>query len=321
MSELHSPSVARVIFGWIGVLFVRLFIPAWIFFGAWSKVMDASPKSLPRTILDAGEAVGFSDHFLLLALLTAIEFLFIAAMLFFPKLARSAAITILSIFLLVLSVEIYNGAESCGCLGKVSLKPSTMFAIDFGLLLGIVFIKPRKSKRRLNRGTLGRIGAGIFIAAAWVFTFTSILGAKNSNSTTDLPASWITPSNFNAWIGESVDEIDLFSFVTQWPHDIHIGQQYVIFYARTCDHCEELLYVHFEFDMRVPTTLVAIPEMKSGFFEEGQFENPCVDCAETELPIGADWLITPPLVIAIDNGIIQCVTESEDPEDPSCLIW
>jgi hypothetical protein len=231
----------------------------------------------------------------------------------------------LSIFLLVLCIEIYNGALSCGCLGEHSLDPKIMFAIDFSLLLGVILCTPRPSRFALNeRVTVGMIFAVIFfIPGAWIFTFVSIYNAKNlGNSITEgnLPASWY-PRDLSSWSGKSINDIDVFSFVESWPHDLSEGKQYVIFYGRNCDHCEALLYMHFEFDLRAPTTIVAIPESIEGFIGEDAFENPCFDCDETELPIGVDWIIGTPLVVAIENGIIKCAVENEEAEIPICLIW
>lgn len=326
MTEITSPAPKQsAVCGWFGSLLIRLFVPAWIMFGAISKVQGATPKSLPRSILDAGGVFGFKDHFLLLALLVAIEFFFIGIMFFVPKLARIAAIIILSIFLVVLCVEmfVYGNYESCGCFGEKSLAPTTMFAIDFGLLLGIVIFKPRKTKCGLNKGNRAVIGASIFIILAWLYTFNGIMYKSatlnpNSNGTT-LPKSWY-PEDIHSWIGTSVDDIDLFSWVNEWPNNIHTGKQYVIFYSLTCDHCEALFYAHFEFP-KYPTTLVAIPESTEGFNYDGSFENPCFDCAKTELPIGPDWIIGTPLVVAIENGIVKCATENEEYEAPACLIW
>jgi hypothetical protein len=315
----HNPKV-NVITRWIGTLLVRLIVPAWIFFGAFTKASGATPKSLPRTILDAGSAIGFADHLhLLLAILTAIEFAFVGVMLFVPKLARTAAVVMLSTFLVVLIVAISRGETSCGCLGDHSLAPWTMFIIDASLLLAIIVFKPRISNCHMNKGARAPIAAGFFIFFAWTFTFSSIFYSVEKNDN-NLPDSWY-PQDVSAWVGQSIDTIDLFGWVANWPQDIHNGKQYVIFYAKTCDHCESLLYLDTFFDLRVPTTLVAIPEAKEGFFTEGLFDNPCFNCKETELPIGVDWIIGTPLVVAIENGIVQCANENEEYESPQCLNW
>jgi hypothetical protein len=324
MSETNSTAPKQSVFiGWLGALLVRLFVPAWIIFGAYSKLQGATPKSLPRSILDAGGVIGFQDHYLLLAILVAIEFVFIGFMLFSHKLARIAAVSILSIFLVVLGVEMfaYGNYESCGCFGEKSLAPTTMFAIDFALLLGVVIFKPRTRECALNKKSCSVILITLFVIATWTYTFSSIMSKKpdSSNGQSSLPSSWY-PQNIHSWIGKSVDDIELFSWVTKWPHDIHDGKQYIIFYSLTCDHCEALLYSHFEFPT-TPTTLVAIPESTEEFNYDGAFENPCFDCYKTELPVGPDWIVGTPLVVAIENGIVKCATENEDYEAPTCLMW
>jgi len=327
MNETHQPPntppsefSGNAITGWVGALLVRFIVPAWIFFGAFTKASGATPKSLPRTILDAGSAIGFADHLhLLLAILTAIEFAFVGVMLFVPKLARTAAVVMLSTFLVVLIVAIARGETSCGCLGDHSLAPWTMFIIDASLLLAIIVFKPRMSRCNKSKTKRGLVGSSVFILVAWIFTFSSIFYSVEKNDN-NLPDSWY-PQDVSAWVGQSIDTIDLFGWVANWPQDIHNGKQYVIFYAKTCDHCESLLYLDTFFDLRVPTTLVAIPEAKEGFFTEGLFDNPCFNCKETELPIGVDWIIGTPLVVAIENGIVQCANENEEYESPQCLNW
>ena len=324
MNETQDPaSKQSSLIGLIGALLVRLIIPAWIFVGAFTKAQGATPKSLPRSILDGGGVLGIEDHHLLLLVLVAIEFFFVAVMLFIPRIARLAAVTMLGTFLVVLCIEmfVYGNYESCGCLGEHSLSPVIMFTIDFALLLGVLICKPKEISCPICSGNRGVIGAVLFILLSWGFTTNSILSAKQNTSgtNTNLPASWY-PEKLYTWIGQSVDDIELFSWV-QWPEDIHQGKQYIIFYGRSCDHCEALLYMHFEFDLRAPTTLVAIPEAKDGFIGDSEFNNPCMECSETELPIGVDWIIGTPMVIAVEDGIIRCAIEGEESENPACLIW
>jgi len=328
MYELKSTAPQQsVVIGWIGALLVRVVIPAWIIFGAYQKLQGATPKSLPRSILDAGGIFGFEDHYLLLAILIAVEFVFIGFMLFSPKLARISAIIIMTIFLLVLCVEmfVYGNYESCGCFGEKSIAPPTMFAIDFALLLGIVICKPRQSRFALNKTKRSVILISIFVVATWIYTFSSIMvmkplpGKNGDGSNITLPSSWY-PKDIGGWVGKSVDDLDLFKWVKEWPHDIHTGKQYVVFYSLTCDHCEALLYNHLEFPT-IPTTLVAIPESTDGFNYDGAFNNPCSTCAKTELIVGPDWIIGTPLVVAIDHGIVKCAIENEDSEAPACLMW
>jgi len=328
MSESNTTaSTQSVVIGWIGSVLVRLIVPAWILFGAWQKAMGGTPKSLPRSILDAGSTLGISDHFLLLTTLISIEFFFVAFMLFSARLAKRAGIFMLGAFLVVLCVEMfgYGNFESCGCFGEKSLSPMAMFAIDFALFLGIIFIPTRQGKRPLAHENRSLILVFTFTILATFFTFTTVMGQKPSETTfTDnptlppLPASWY-PQNIGSWIDKPVDEIPLFGWVKEWPIDIQEGKQYVIFYSLTCDHCEALLWEHFEFPA-FSTTLVAIPQSTDGFNYDGAFENPCQDCQLAELRVGADWISGAPLVVALENGIVKCAAENEEYEAPACLI-
>ena len=308
-----------------GAWLTQFIVPLWVFFGAFSKANGATAKSLPRSILDTGGIIGFKDHYIWLLVLLIVEFVFVGVMLFMPKIARGAATLLHSTFLIVLLVEMlgYGNYESCGCLGEHSLSPMMMFAIDFILLIGVITFKPKPMSCATTHSKMTFVSFIIFVIITTWYSADRILTERNSSSGNgtilSLPNSWY-PQNLSSWEGKSVDDIELFSWV-EWPEDIRAGKQYVIFYGMACDHCEELLYMHFEFDVQFPTTLVAIPESKDEFNEEGAFENPCVDCVKTRLPLGVDWIIGTPMVIALQDGIVRCAIESEESEYPACLIW
>ncbi|MAI67216.1 MAG: hypothetical protein CMJ26_05005 [Phycisphaerae bacterium] len=316
---------------WIGTILIRIVVPAWIIFGALQKAVGGTPKSLPRSVLDAGSKLGIDDHFLLLASLVSIEFYFVAFMLFCSKFAKRAGALMLATFLLVLAVEMfgYGNFESCGCFGEKSLSPMAMFGIDLALLLGILLIKPRTSKCGPNKGNRTLLLVSTFTLISCLYTFNAVMQhrpataiANNNDNGREiaepLPASWY-PKDISSWVGKSIDDVPLFDWVEDLPSTIREGKQYVIFYSLTCDHCEALLWEYFEFPT-VPTTLVAIPQSTNGFNYDGAFENPCHDCDKTELRIGVDWIVGAPLVVALDNGAITCATENEDYEAPACLI-
>ena len=78
-----------------------------------------------------------------LVIILAIECAAIAIMLFVPKLARLMAVLMLVSFVLVLLNEMIAGnLTSCGCLGSYSPPPWLMLAIDVGLLILVVAIRP-----------------------------------------------------------------------------------------------------------------------------------------------------------------------------------
>jgi len=324
----------------VGLVLVRFLVPLWVGAGAGMKLVERSPKLLPEHLRGLIESVGIDLH-LALALFIAIEFAAVAVMVLIPRLARLTAVFMLSVFCLVLLHELIRGnVTSCGCLGAVSPPPWLMLSIDALLLLLVVALPVRPLKLAGDRAAWAI--ASVVALALGVFTLTRVLGgatgvtvivkpAEGTSQETDgspsepaiselkLPAYYSL--DVSSWPGQRIRDIELAQWVNDLPESIDQGQQYLIFYSRTCEHCFELLMEHFSFDPPAPTTLVAVPESVDGFQVEGTLENPCLDCLERELPVGVDWLLTPPVVIAIEDGVVTCAQEAEDAVMPQCLPW
>ncbi|MCP4759570.1 MAG: hypothetical protein GY894_03810 [Planctomycetes bacterium] len=331
---------AQGVAGLIGLILVRCIVPIWITAGAATKLVERSPKLLPEHLRGLLESVGFDLH-VALAFFIAIEFAAIAVMVLLPRLARGTAVLMLLTFCLVLLYEMFNGnVTSCGCLGSVSPPPWLMLSIDLTLLILVVALPVRSIPLMNDRASWALVT--LLSAVLGIVAFTRVLGGatgvtvvvdtptqdgetsatsneNNGSPAVTLPAYYSI--NTSDWPGQHMSDIDLLSWIPNLPDSITSGKQYLILYSRTCEHCNELLLEYFSFDPPAPTTLVAIPENKDGFIEEGTLENPCLDCGEVELPIGVDWLITPPVVISLEDGVIRCAQEAEDYVDPQCLPW
>jgi hypothetical protein len=319
---------------WLGLILVRFLVPLWVLAGAAAKLLERSPKLLPEHLRGVLSDIGLDLH-VALAIFLAIEFAAIAVMVLIPRFARITAIFMLLAFCLVLLYEIFNGnVTSCGCLGSVSPPPWLMLTVDFTLLVLVAALPIRPLRLAADRVVWGL--ASLFAAALGVFSFVWVLGGatgvqvvvRQTTTNTTSPETSHTvqlPAYYSIdtadWPGQRARDIDLLTWIPNLPESIDNGKQYIILYSRTCEHCYELLLEHFSYDPPAPTTLVAIPEMANGFLDNDQIENPCLDCLELELPVGVDWLITPPVVIAIENGIITCAQEGEDAMMPQCLPW
>ncbi|MDP7028951.1 MAG: hypothetical protein QF733_01865 [Phycisphaerales bacterium] len=333
-----SPSYGPA--GIAGLVLVRLIVPLWITVGAATKLVERTPKLLPEHLRKLLDGAGW-DLYAALSIFITIEFAAVAIMLFIPRLAKSCAIVMLSTFCGVLLYEIFNGnLTNCGCLGSYSPPAWLMLSIDLTLLILTIGLPVRPVRVASNR--IAWALATITTVALGLTTFIRVgavsgdVGGPTEVESTDAPAQTIDPITTETpgrtlpgyysldtsdWPGRRVRDIDLISWVTALPDSLEDGRQYLIFYSRTCEHCHDLLLEYFSYDPPAPTTIVAIPEMKEGFIEDGQLENPCVDCAEVELPVGVDWLMTPPVVVAIEDGVVQCAQEAEDFIDPACLPW
>jgi hypothetical protein len=123
----------------IGTILCRGVVPLWVLTGAVFKLIERTPRLLPSNIVKC--AIGHEmDLDFLLRTLIGLEFFAVAVMLFMPRvISRVMTVLLLAGFCAILVGEIAAGASSCGCMGKVTLSPWTMLAID-GTLLALVLI-------------------------------------------------------------------------------------------------------------------------------------------------------------------------------------
>ncbi|MEM7245989.1 MAG: hypothetical protein AAF533_11645 [Acidobacteriota bacterium] len=347
MSFLKSPLASR-----IGFVVTRIIVPLWILAGALLKLAEHTPKLLPKNIWTKAASAGI-DLYWLLAILVALEFLAIGVIWFMPRFSRFMALWMMGCFCLILIAEILAGNDKCGCLGAFSPSPYVMLAID-----GTLFLLVLLFKQVLPEDTPW-FGKGFWMAAA--FTVAGAIacallilpygrspstgGDGSSSQTQTAPSTqaggdgastqqvsgggsgkpeqpaYLTIDTSD-WVGQRFSDIELMKFI-DWPADMDLGQRYVVIFSKSCDHCQELLETHFFEAKAAPTVMVAIPENQQGFNEATWIDMAyCTECFEhRDLPVGTDWLITPPLVVAVDNGEVVCAKETDDSIAPECLIF
>lgn len=317
----------------IGLVLTRLVVPAWVAFGATFKLVEATPKTLPpKTILTLADR-GHIDLYVLLASLIGLEFLAVALMVFMARWARLVAAAILSVFCLILIAEMVQGnVTSCGCLGKVTMPPWLMLGIDGTMLLGVLVFDPSPIvPARPSR--LALVPAIVAAAIGFWLSFSRIVPAgravepgpqafvqpPNGNAVPAdptinpapkaLPGYWFA-SDIDSWPGASWREIELFQFMSRWPSGLDTGTRYVVFYSRTCDHCEEM----FRDDLTDPAlgslvTAVEVPQSKTEMTSASAWFMPRTECEMLQLPVGCEWIITTPLTLKIADGVVECAEE------------
>lgn len=318
----------------IGQVLSRVFVPAWVLTGALFKLMEATPSNLPgKTILPLAAKMNLDLNWTL-AVLIGLEFLAIAVMLCLARLARPMAIFILSVFCLVLIGEMVQGnVTSCGCLGNVKIPPWAILAVDGSLLLGVVLFDPSPL---IKAGPVGMpavlvavLVAGGFALSYWQIIHplqtgtTNINGNNNGNggpsgvgpNVSAVPPYWFA-NDVEDWVGKHWTEVELFSFMPTRPAGLDAAKRYVVFYSRTCDHCEDM----FREDLNGSpitsiVTAIEVPDSPTVLTSEnGWWPGPPLECELLSLPLGCDWIITTPLTLRIVDGIVQCVTEGEHRE-------
>jgi glutaredoxin len=92
------------------------------------------------------------------------------------------------------------------------------------------------------------------------------------------------------------------------PADFQSGRWIVVFYREDCDHCHELLGTYFTGKLPVRTLAVAIPDADPNAL----LDNPCDECVKVSLLKGPNYVIQTPVVLAVNDGIVECVVENAE---------
>jgi len=311
--------------GTVAVILARVVVPLWLFAGAVLKLVDLSPSYLPAALIRwlGGNGV---DLMFVLRFGIAVELIVAGVMVLVPPLARWAGIVMLGAFLPVLVGDVALGAESCGCFGSVEVNPWVTLVTDVTFLLGLVLLG-----RREPRLALGRFLPTSRVVAVGVWSLLSVavafaLPADNSTDSSGVTASVAAvPANgyylpeYEEWIGRPFRDLEIASWATGLPVDLELGQQFVIFFRKDCEHCHELMEVYFGGPLDWPTTAIAVPE-RDGWPRDNVQPFPCVECRVAELPAGIDWFLQTPVLVRLQDGVVECAAEV-NPDVPECIGW
>lgn len=323
-----------------GSLLTRVLVPLWILTGAIFKLVAQTPSTLPKfTIFDPARSLDI-DLGILLNVLIGLEFLAIGVIVFMPRLSRLMAGFMLGSFVLILTNELFKGADSCGCLGgKIKIHPGVMMGIDGALLVGVIVLPIFKVHGvRLMTGIVPAVAVTVlgFSVSFGAMSMSQNRGEAppppivNNDDKGDLqidltqdpceaapvqiafPNFWYVSGDINDWVGQCWNQIDLFKLIRQWPKDIAEGEKLVVLYRRDCDHCEEMFNNDFTGKITTPILAYHIP------VESANWTLPANHTAKLyDMPNKTEWIITTPLVVKLVDGRIECAAEGEGFE--ACL--
>ena len=334
------PSAFETFSNRIGFILTRVVVPLWVLTGAVFKLYERTPANLPSVILRAARAS--KDHQIdldiMLRTLIGLELLAVGVMFFVPRFARAMAIFMLSCFCFILIAELWARATSCGCFGSIKIKPWQMLIIDGSLLVAVLIFRPAKRavaqpggrvsllKPAIAMLILGAVGLGISFAvpqpqAKEPQPQPNVATASDPQvnpKPLPVPNSWYIKPSADEWVGKLWRDVDLFQLMQRWPHDLDHGKHYVVFYKRDCEHCESMVYDHLLVPLDAPVTMVQIPYSPDELMPPEPWVIPSnLPCEMLALPLGCNWIITPPLALTIVDGKIQCAVEGQGYE--SCL--
>ena len=318
--------------GSVAVAVARVIVPLWLVLGAVLKLMDLSPAHLPAAMIKWCGGLGF-DLMSVLRFSIATELIVAGAMVLLPPLARWVGVAMLTAFLPVLIGDLLLGASSCGCFGAVKVSPWVTLVTDVTFLLGLLVLGRREPRLALtpNLPTSKVLVAGVwsllsvFMAMSPSAPAQDLNGGPNGGSAEvessvapALPADGYYMPQYQDWIGRPFRELDVASWASKLPDDLENGLQYIIFYRKDCEHCHELMELHFSGSLEQPTTAVAVPE-RDGFPTENLQPFECSGCRLAELPAGIDWFLQTPVLVRLADGVVECAAEVEAAA-PECLV-
>jgi len=313
--------------GMAAVFLARVLVPAWLAVGAILKLVDMSPSHLPAAIVKWFGGNGL-DLMFVLRFSIAAELVVAVAMVLLPTLARWIGIVMLTVFVPVLVGDVALGAASCGCFGAVAVNPWVTLVTDVTFLLGLLFLG--RGEPRLAVSSAVPTWRVVLVGFATLLAFAVSFGPRvpvdpvapagataNDAAGAARPADGFYLPIYGDWVGRRFLEVEIAAWISGLPDDLDKGRQYVLFYRKDCEHCHELMELHFAGELPAPTLAVAVPE-RTGYPTENLQGFPCGDCKNAELPAGVDWFLQTPVLVRLEDGVVECAAEVEAMA-PQCL--
>jgi hypothetical protein len=313
--------------GTAAVFLARVLVPAWLAVGAVLKLVDMSPSHLPAAIVKWFGGNGL-DLMFVLRFSIAVELVVAVAMVLLPALARWIGIVMLTAFVPVLVGDVALGAASCGCFGAVAVNPWVTLVTDVTCLLGLFFLG--RGEPRLAVTSAVATWRVVLVGVATLLAFAVSFGPRvpaspgapagataNDAAGAARPADGFYLPIYADWVGRSFRELEIAAWISGLPDDLEEGRQYVLFYRKDCEHCHELMELHFSDELPAPTLAVAVPE-RAGYPTENLQSFPCGGCGTAELPAGVDWFLQTPVLVRLEDGVVGCAAEVEAMA-PQCL--
>lgn len=114
---------------------------------------------------------------------------------------------------------------------------------------------------------------------------------------------------FAEFVGKRFNEIGFATLIDGGvPADFLKGRWIVVYFREDCDHCHTMLSTYFTGKLPVRTMTIAIPDADPNNI----MENPCDECVKVSLVKGPTYIVGTPVVLAINDGVVECVVENVD---------
>jgi len=302
-----SVSQAAALPGLSGVA-ARLLVPAWILALAGLQIADGSTDVLPVWMIGIGSRLG-ADAALILRLLLGAELLLAGLMLLIGRWARPLA-------LLSMCFACFSGIASISAApesGRTWLLSGTVLLISACLLTLVLRGGARLGAAlSLQWQLIGAIAVAVIAAIVAIQVPVRLFDAGIDGRIRPVRPLEAVEIDFLNAVGRRLEESGIGGALPHLVAATLDGRSYIVFYNPRCGSCHDLFRDHFGGPVDAKVFAVKIPPAADEeLLASDQPEDvSCEICTFMALRPGTIWQIeprVPPIVVAVQDGVIECV--------------
>ncbi|MSR40679.1 MAG: hypothetical protein EXS10_02105 [Phycisphaerales bacterium] len=196
--------------------------------------------------------------------------------------------------------------------GDVSGAMALAFALGVSCIALALLSKSKEVQPQARRGLSS---SWRVFAALLAFAVGPMIAARLDFQQEDhtVPPARIIDLQLETSIGRTLDSTAVATYLPTLSAMIAAGGNsgWIVFFNPHCSACHVFFAEHFQGPQLEPIIAVEIPladgETAAAGDEFGRIE--CATCEFIELPRGPLWLVPPPAVLRIENGIVTCYSD------------
>ena len=119
----------------------------------------------------------------------------------------------------------------------------------------------------------------------------------------------------DTWVGTRLSGTKLAASVPDLPRFIGENDAIIVLYNPTCGTCHDLIATHLSEPGEIPVYAIEVPHPPGAALapSDAPKEIDCDHCTKLSLPTGPLWLLQPPVVLRVENGVVTCLATNQDP--------
>lgn len=115
-----------------------------------------------------------------------------------------------------------------------------------------------------------------------------------------------------AWAGRPLAETAAATHLPTLPAIVGSDAVFLVLYNSRCGTCHDLFRERFAGELPRRVIAIEIPPAADAVLAagDGEIAIECPDCERIALPSGPRWLVRPPTVVRVDDGVVTCVDDA-----------